>query len=336
MPGIAGASRPGAAMAHRKRRGNRKRAQHGSMARAVFAASRHVCRAHRGNAWRGACGRARRREPSGHAWRAMPPGHGLSCERHFHFPLRSVNGWKEAAGHAVAQAPRRRAAGSRGRRCAPGRVERWGADQTSERAHSAGVERAGARLPVAGKGRLAARTVRPARAAHHARGCAPANASVRPSPRTVMCRRTCTVRLKWLGTVSGPGRGSGLSSYSMARRAGNGMACIGIAPHGRGGEVRPANARRVETAGVCGGAGRRRVGGAGRSDRAGRENARENNRLVLLSSDSGRGRTVPIDSRYTYRYRESNVNSSSAPCNRVASTNYTPDIRVAPNLNATF
>ena len=51
-------------------------------------------------------GRARRHEPCGRAYRRMLPGHGFSCERHFLFPFRSVNGWKEAAGNAAPQAPR--------------------------------------------------------------------------------------------------------------------------------------------------------------------------------------------------------------------------------------
>ena len=41
----------------------------------------------------------------------MPPGHGFSCEGHFSFPFRSVNGWREAEGDAVPQAPRPPAAG---------------------------------------------------------------------------------------------------------------------------------------------------------------------------------------------------------------------------------
>ena len=98
-------------------------------------------------------GRARRHEPSGHACRPMLPGHGISCERHFLFLPGSVNGWKEAAGNAVRQAPRPPAAGSPEWRCAPRRVERSGAVQTMEGPHVTVRQRTSGRLLVAGKGR---------------------------------------------------------------------------------------------------------------------------------------------------------------------------------------
>ena len=122
------------------------------------------------------------------------------------------------------------------------------------------------------------------------------------------------------------GRGSGLSSGSMARRAGNEMACIGNAPHGRGGEVRPANARRVETAGVCGGA-----GGGGWAVRAGAtaQDVKMHVKTIgwccfqVTRVAVGRSRST----RDNCCYRESGVNSSFARRNRATFAYYAPVIR---------
>ena len=98
-------------------------------------------------------GRARRHGPSGHACRPMLPGYGFSCERHFLFSLRSVNGWKEAAGNAVRQAARPPAAGSPERLCAPRSVERSRAVRTMTGPQVTVRQRTSGGLLVAGKGR---------------------------------------------------------------------------------------------------------------------------------------------------------------------------------------
>ena len=312
----------------------RKRAQHGSMARTVFPASRHVCRAHRGNAWR-----ERVAEPGGASRAGMP---GARCRRGMDCPANGI--FLSRCARLMAGRRRQDTRWRRRRAVAPpvlpdGGVRRGGSNVgerftrasgrirsvRSERAHGCRLRGKGASLP-APPGPHSLHTTRPV-AHYRTRRCGHRRALYVPAdPHSPV--ETAGDRI-WTG------RGSGLSSDSMARRAGNEMACIGNAPPRWGGEVRTANARQVETAGVCGGA-----GGGGWAVRAGAtaQGLKMHVKTIAWCCFQVTRAAVarPRLTRDNYRYRESNVNSSSAPCNRVASADYTPDIRVAPNLNATF
>ena len=247
---VASGRRDGAPEAARER----KRAQHGSMARAVFPASRHVCRAHRGDAWR-----ERVAEPGGASGPGMP---GARCRRGMDCPANGIfisrcarlmagrrrrdTRWRRpraVAPPALPDGGARRGGSNVGERFrrASGRI-RW---VWSERAHGCRLRGKGVLLP-APSAPHALHTTR--RVAHRrTRRCGHRRALYVPAD--------LHSQVEMAGDRIWTGRGSGLSSGSMARRAGNEMACIGNAPHGQGGEVRPANARRVETTGVCGGAG---------------------------------------------------------------------------------
>ena len=174
----------------------RKRAQHGSMARTVFPASRHVCRAHRRNAWR------ERVAEAGGASRPGMPGarccRGMDCPANGIFISRSA---RLMAGRRRQETRWRRSRAGEGRTLGSGSDERAGAFDGS-----------------GANGRTAADCGERASCCPHRLSrtrCTP-RVRLRTAERVgaaiaahCMCRRTCTVRSKWLGTVSGPGVGAG-------------------------------------------------------------------------------------------------------------------------------
>ena len=245
-------------------------------------------------------GRARRHEPSGHACRPMLPGHGISCERHFLFLPGSVNGWKEAAGNAVRQAPRPPAAGSPEGRCAPRRVERSGAVQTMEGPHVTVRQRTSGRLLVAGKGRHVGEATGP-----HLRFGFDSGASAADPRRSRIGvrRRTNRAGVARAGARRGSRTvtGNRLRSAGRSRSAGTGHPEPGPVAASRA--ARPADRNGVSgTAGSGPGdvpakSGRRERRPAARRGCAGFEKARGNNGLRLDSGGAGRVFRVPFYSR---------------------------------------
>ncbi len=122
----------------------------------------------------------------------MLSGHGFSRAGHFLSPFGSVNRWREAAGDAAPQGPRPLAAGSRGRRHAPGRVERRGAVRTAALPPSTGQERTGGR--VREKGAMAEKRQGPAGAVSMAAPGSGAGRRLIPDRASARRRRTKTVR----------------------------------------------------------------------------------------------------------------------------------------------
>ena len=211
MPGIVGPSRSGTAMARRKRRGN---GSGRSMERWRERSSRHrdLCAVRipetRGaSAWPSPAARAVRACPARDA-----AGAWIVLRTAFSFPV-PLGYWLEGGGGTrggAGPAPSRRRLSRTGVRAGEGRTLGSGSD-----------ERVGAFDGSGANGRTAAgcgeraprcphRVPRPART-----GCTP-RAGLRTAERVgaavaahCMCRRTCTVRSKWPGTVSGPGVGAG-------------------------------------------------------------------------------------------------------------------------------
>ena len=211
MPGIVGASRPGAAMAHRKRRGN---ASARSMVRWRERSSRHrdmcavrIAGTRGASVWPSPAARAVRaclaRDAAG-AW--------IVLRTAFSFPV-ALGYWLEGGGGkrgAAGPAPSRRrcsrtaVCAGEGRTLGSGSHERAGAfDGSGANGRTA-----------AGCGERAPRC--PPRPACRARTRCTPRARLRTTERVgaaislhCMCRRTCTVRSKWQGTVSGPGVGAG-------------------------------------------------------------------------------------------------------------------------------
>ncbi len=304
----------------------RTRAQHEPMARTVFPASRHVWRAHRANAWR-----ERVAGPGGASRPGMP---GARCRRGMECPANGT--FFSRCARLMAGRRRQDTQWRRPRVLAPPALPngglRRGGSNVGERFTRAGgrIRRVRSeRAPVAGKGRLVARAVcpaRPARGAHHA--------PVRPSPRTVCAggpaqsgriARGPYLDRAWERAIVG--------RHDTTRRQRDGLHRQRAARSGRGsahGE-RPAG----RDGGGCGGA-----GGGGWAARAGATVQGLNMHVKTIAWCCFQVTRVAVArSRGTLDnclYRESVVNSSSAPCSRVASAYYIPDIRVAPYLNATF
>ena len=313
MPGIVGPSRSGTAMARRKRRGN---ASARNMDRWRERSSRHrdmcavpIPETRGASAWPSPAARAVRaclaRDAAG-AW--------IVQRTAFSFPV-PLGYWLEGGGGtrgAAGPAPSRRRLSRTAVRAGEGRTLGSGSD-----------ERVGAFDGSGANGRTAAGCGERASCCPHALH----------TTRQVAHRRTrrCGHRralyvpaglhspVEMAGDRIWTGRGSGLSSGSMARRAGNEMACIGNAPHGQGGEMRTANARRVETTGVCGGV------------RAGTTAQRLKMHVKTIAWCCFQVTRVAVGrsrlTRDNWRYRESIANSSPASCNRAASAHYTPAIR---------
>ena len=299
MPGIAGASRWGAAMARRKRRGNGSAR---NMDRWRERSSRHrdqcavrIPETGGARAWPSPAARAVRAclaPDAAGAW--------IVLRTAFSFPV-PLGYWLEGGGRTrggAGPAPSRRrfsrtaVCAGEGRTLGSGSHERAGAFDGSG-ANGRTAAGCGERAPCC------PHPVRPARAAHDARGCAPANPSVRPSSCTVCAggptQSGRNARGPYLDRVWERGI---VGLHGTTRRQRDGLHRQRAARSGRGSAHGERRAGR--DGGVCVAAWRRRrrlVGRAGRSERAGPGNARKSNRLVPLSSDSGPGRTAPFDSR---------------------------------------
>ena len=293
----------------------RTRAQHEPMARTVFPASRHVWRAYRGNAWRervaGPGSASRPGMPGARCRRGMDcPANGIfisRCARLMAGRRRQDTQWRRPRALAPPVLPNggmRRGGSNVGERFtrASGRI-RW---VWSERAR-------GRRLR--GKGALSPAPPRPHALHTTRRGCAPPNAPVRPSPRTVCAGGPAQSGRKGRGPyLDRAWERAIVGRHGTTRRQRDGLHRQRAARSGW--EVRPANARRVDTAGVCGGA-----GGGGWAVRAGATAQDVKMHVKTIGWCCFQVTRVAVArSRSTLdncRYRESGVNSSFARRNRV-------------------